>query len=400
MALVFVLRKVGILRTPVSRPHGSIQKIFVSHPYSSVGDLVLLLPLLEKIRSEWPEATLDIAVGSNASTLLSGVDGLHRIFDCGSQNARIALFGIYRRFFRNLWFYKRKIMPFDYDLAIAARWGSIMASEAIYLAYLTGAPLRVGYSATVDQGDRNIDRLLTRATTGGEHEHETIRNLKLLNRTQLTQNEQGHETVVNRPIKSLLNLACTTKAALQGSDFLKEGISAPPRFGVVSPGATRRFNRWPVARLASVMQEIFRRTGIYFYIVGSPLDAQLCSDLERLAPACSRSVAGSTNLSQLTYLLSESELFIGLDSGTAHISAGLGTPTLVISPFPSECQDDLPNSPVRFRPCGPYVRVVQPARPIPPCFPNCTVVEPHCILQVDVEEVVNSAIGLLENAAQ
>ena len=164
--------------------------------------------------------------------------------------------------------------------------------------------------------------------------------------------------------------------------------------------STRPFNRWPVERLASVMQELFRKTGLYFYVVGSPLDAHLCNDLVRLAPECSSSVAGTTNLSQLTYLLSESELFLGLDSGTAHISGGLGTPTLVISPFPSECREDLPNSPVRFRPCGPHVRVLQPARPISPCFPNCTVGEPHCILQVGVEEVVNSAIKLLENVSQ
>ena len=400
MAIVFVLRKMGILRTPVSRNPGLIQRIFVSHPYSSVGDLVLLLPLLERIRSEWPDATLDIVVGSNACKLLSGVDGLHRTFVCGSQNARVALFGIYSRFFRNLWFYKREIMPFDYDLAIVARWGSIMTSEAVSLAYLTGAPLRVGYSASVDHGDTSTDRLLTRATTGGEHEHETTRNLKLLDRTQLTRNEKGYETVVNRPIKSLLNLACRTKAASQGSSFFKIGISAPQKFAVVSPGATRPFNRWPVVRLAAVMQEIFRKTGLYFYVVGSTLDAHLCSDLVQLAPECSRSVAGATNLNQLTYLLSEAELFLGLDSGTAHISGGLGTPTLIISPFPSECRDDLPNSTVRFRPCGPHVRILQPARPTPPCFPNCTVVEPHCILQVGVEEVVNSAIELLQNAAR
>jgi ADP-heptose:LPS heptosyltransferase len=397
MAIVFALRKVGILRTPARRSSELIRRILVSHPYSSVGDLVLLLPLLERIRSEWPQATLDIVVGSNACTLLSGVDGLDRIFVCGSQNAGFALFGIYRRFFRNLLFYKRQIMPSDYDLAIVPRWGSIMTSEAVNLAYLTGAPMRIGYSASVDNGDLSTDRLLTRAVTGGEYEHETTRNLRLLDRALLTRNGQRYETAMNCTIESLLNLVRMTKAASHEIGILQGSISAYKRIAVVSPGATRPFNRWPAKRLAAVMQELFRKTGLYFYVVGGESDAHLCGELARLAPECSKSVAGATNLSQLTYLLSQSVIFLGMDSGTAHISGGLGTPTLVISPFPSECRDDLPNSPVRFRPCGPHVRILQPARSLAPCFPNCTSRRPHCILQVGVEEVVNSAIELLEN---
>jgi ADP-heptose:LPS heptosyltransferase len=398
IAIIFMLRKVDVLRTPISTRPKLIRRIFISHPYSSVGDLVLMLPLLERIRSEWPAATLDIVVGSNACKLLAGVDGLHRIFVCGSQNARIALFGIYKRFFRNLLLYRREIMPFDYDLAIVARWGSIMTSEAIYLAYLTGASLRIGYSASVDHGDESIDRLLTRAATGGEHEHETTRNLKLLDRALLTRNGQDYDTTVSRPIESLLNLAFKAKAESPAMGFLKGSFTAPKTFAVVSPGATRPFNRWPVERLAMVMQELFRKTGLYFCVVGSASDAHLCTDLVGLAPECARSVAGATSLIELTYLLSESQMFLGMDSGTAHISGGLGTPTIVISPFPSECQDDLPNSPVRFRPCGPRVHILQPARSIPPCSPNCTVSEPHCILQVSVEEVLSTAIELLENA--
>ena len=400
VAIVFILRKVGVLRRPLSTKPESIRRIFVSHPYSSVGDLVLLLPLLERIRSEWPAATLDVVVGNNACTLLSGVDGLHRIFVCGSQNAQIALFGIYRRFFRNLMFYRREIMSSDYDLAIAARWGSIMTSEAVYLAYLTGASIRIGYSATVDHGDESSDRLLTRAVIGGEHEHETMRNLRLLDRALLTRNGQEYDTAVNRPIESLLNLASIAKAASAGMEFLTVSFKSPVRFAVVSPGATRPFNRWPLDRLATVMQELFRKTGLCFYVVGSTSDANLCSDLVRLAPECAKSLAGATSLIELTYLLSESALFLGMDSGTAHISGGLGTPTIVISPFPSECQDDLPNSPVRFRPCGPRVSILQPAHSIPPCFPNCTVKRPHCILQVGVEDVLTTAIELLENAAR
>jgi ADP-heptose:LPS heptosyltransferase len=394
------LRKIGTLRAPASHNQRTIERILVSHPYSSVGDLVLLLPLLEKIRSEWPSATIDVAVGSGASELLSGVEGLHRTFVCGSQNARIALFGIYKRFFRNLLFYKREIMPFGYDLAIAPRWGSIMTSEAVYLAYLTGAPLRIGYSATVDHGDPVTDSLLTCAVVGGALEHETTRNLRLLDRALLIPSPQEDVMAIDRPVASLRNLAGLLKASPEGIDFLSRVGAIPRAFAVISPGATRAFNRWPVQRLAAVVRELYRKTGVHFYIIGSSPDAHLCTDLARLVPECSTSIAGTTNLRQLTCLLSESALFLGMDSGTAHIAGGLGVPTLVISPFPSGCKEDLPNSPIRFRPCGPYVRVLQPAHPTSPCSPNCTLGEPHCILQIGVEEVVIEALELINRAGQ
>jgi len=169
---------------------------------------------------------------------------------------------------------------------------------------------------------------------------------------------------------------------------------------VISPGATRAFNRWPIRRLATVTQELYRKTGVHFYIVGSSSDAHLCADLARLVPECSTSIAGTTNLRQLTCLLSESVLFLGMDSGTAHIAGGLGIPTLVISPFPSGCREELPNSPVRFRPCGPFVGVLQPTHPTFPCSPNCTLGEPHCILQIGVKEVVMEALELIHRAGR
>lgn len=399
-ALVYCLRKISFFRVPAPCSERGIQRILVAHPYSSVGDLVLLLPLLEKVRSEWPAATVDIIVGSGASDLLSGVEGLHRIFICGSQNARFALFGIYKRFFRNLLFYRREIMSFDYDLAIAPRWGSIMTSEAVYLAYLAGASHRIGYSATVDHGDPATDSLLTCAVTGGSLEHETTRNLRLLDRALLIQTPQEDGTAVNRTIASLRNLARLSKALPEGIVFINKVRTRSGAFAVISPGATRAFNRWPIQRLATVMRELYRKTGLHFYIIGSASDAPLCANLASLVPDCSTSIAGTTNLRQLTCLLAESVLFLGMDSGTAHIAGGLGIPTLVISPFPFECKEELPNSPLRFRPCGPFVGVVQPVHPTFPCYPNCVLGEPHCILQVGVEEVVMKALELIHHAGQ
>ena len=391
---VALLNWLGVVRRRSHKIANRIETILISHPYSSVGDLVLLLPFLEDIKREWPESAVDIIVGSNASELLEGVTGIRRIFVCGSQNSRFRIFGFYRRFFRNLLFFRREIMAFDYDLAIAPRWGSIMTSEAVYLCYLSGAPIRVGYSATVDNGDAALDALLTHVARGGSNEHESARSLRLLERAGLARPKSVRRTT-DGSIQSLLNVA--SQYAASESKLLSHELNNLQRYGIVSPGATRPFNRWPLTCFANVVRQIHEKYSLIFLIVGGPSDADLCGRLAQLVPEVGISIAGATNLRQLTYLLSNAELFLGMDSGTAHVAGGLGTKTIVVSPFPVSYREDHPNSPVRFRPCGPHVRVLQPLNPLPPCFPTCSWDEAHCITQVSPDEVFHAADELLRS---
>lgn len=396
--LVFSLRAFGILRR--RRRGGSrISSIFISHPYASIGDLVLLIPFIERVRAEWPDAVIDMAVGDRVSELLSGVRGLRNLFLCDSNLSANPLIRNHQQVMRCLRQYRRSIMRFDYDLSIAARWGSIDTWPAVYLAYLTDAPRRIGYSATVDGGDCSLDSLLTKAVVGGGGEHESARNLKLLSRSGLAEDLVEDEKVVDQPMRSLQDLARTEPVSsidvpADTASSLRSG-----RYAVVSPGATASFRVWPVEYLAGAIQDLYQRTGLIFYIVGSRSDQQLCEDLMRRVPACSRTLAGKTSVRQLLHLLSRAQLFIGMDSGTAHIAGAIGTPTVVISPFPSSCRVDHPNSPQRFRPCGPRVRVLQPEHVLAPCSPTCSFPQAHCIRQVSTEEVIAAANDLLKKCS-
>jgi len=385
----------GFLRRPGHGRSGEFRKIFVSHPYSSVGDMVLLLPLLEKIHQTWPLANIDIVSGNGACHLLNGVHGIRNIFVCGSHRSRFGILGVYKRLLRNLLLYRREIMQHEYDLAIAPRWGSILTSEAVYLAYLTGAPERIGYSGSVDGGNESINILLTQAATGGQHEHETIRNIRLLERVKLTELESEDEAVASRPVQSLVRLA----QQRSGEELLKklqfENRPVFREYAVIAPGATNPHNIWPNDFLVEVIKKLYQENALYFYIVGSPEDAPRCEELAKFVPECAQSIAGKTNLQEVVGLVFRARLFIGMDSGIAHIAGGLGIPTIVISPFPSTYTEDHPHSPERFRPCGPYVSVLQPEKPLPPCDPICSLSEPHCIRQISPAQVVAASVVLL-----
>jgi len=153
---------------------------------------------------------------------------------------------------------------------------------------------------------------------------------------------------------------------------------------------------WPIEDMATVARKLHDAYGLRFVVIGSRRDAGLASRLTALQPEITISAAGKTDVVELLSLLWRAELFIGNDSGPAHLSGILGTPTIVTSPFPVSCTMDHVNAPSRFRPCGPHVRVLQPQHPLAPCDPACAMKEAHCICQIGAAEVFSASRELLD----
>jgi hypothetical protein len=146
---------------------------------------------------------------------------------------------------------------------------------------------------------------------------------------------------------------------------------------------------WPIDRFAEVGRELFSRYGMLALIIGGPADQALCEGLREDIGFGAHSVAGKTSTLQMLDLISAATIFVGNDSGPAHISGALGVETFTISPFPLSSTVDHVNSPRRFRPLGPRVHVFQPIYPFPPCSLACVMNEAHCILQVSAREVLD-----------
>ena len=102
-------------------------------------------------------------------------------------------------------------------------------------------------------------------------------------------------------------------------------------------------------------------------------------------------------------VLERCELFVGNDTGAAHLAAAMECPTVVVSRHPRDGDPGHANSPARFAPrCSRY-RVLQPLKGYGGCVSYCRANEPHCILGVSVDRVVAAATELLpqvEHASQ
>jgi ADP-heptose:LPS heptosyltransferase len=220
-----------------------------------------------------------------------------------------------------------------------------------------------------------------------------------LDRVGLSQSEVSVESAVNRPIQSVLNLVHGNEDRQPLPSQINGAISRIEKYAVIAPGATKAYNIWPTEQLAITMQALHDQFSLYLYLIGSTADAPVCEELVRRMPEYATSMGGKTNLQEVARLISRAEIFVGMDSGMAHVAGALGKPTVVLFPFPSSCKEEHSNSAVRFRPAGPHVRVLQPEHPLPPCNPTCIFPGSHCITQIDPEQVITAARELLDEVS-
>lgn len=106
----------------------------------------------------------------------------------------------------------------------------------------------------------------------------------------------------------------------------------PGPFVLVVPGAGIGFRCWPFQRFLDTVNRILRNTTASVVIGGSTAEAALCERLEKACQGTSRvlSIAGRVDIRGFVSVLSRAMMFIGNESGPAHLAGALGVPAWVI----------------------------------------------------------------------
>jgi ADP-heptose:LPS heptosyltransferase len=111
---------------------------------------------------------------------------------------------------------------------------------------------------------------------------------------------------------------------------------------------------------------------------------------------CEAIVVAGAPLRKVCAILERCDVFIGNDSGSAHLAAAMDCKVIVISRHPKDGDPNHPNSPVRFAPYCQNARVLQPETGADTCTTECLSPEPHCIKAVSVDRVIAAAREMLE----
>ncbi len=282
-----------------------------------IGDLVLTQPLLAVLRRAAPDARIELAVGegrTEAAALLPGADGIRELpvrLRGGSNHVR---WGRLRPVMRDL----RRNRP---DLVIVPKEDPI----SVLLARMTGAPLRLGYR------EGGLGFLLTHfvPVRGGRPQY-----------LELAALAGAAGTDAEPPVLSV------DDAHRRDAGTILAGLDIADDHALilVHPGSGHPATRWPWARFAETLALVSRDRPVTAVVV-SPGELDSAPTATLAPPSRFLVIERKLSLGVLAALAARADIFLGNDSGPAHIAAAAGASTVV--PFLSG------NDPRRWGPAEP-----------------------------------------------
>ncbi len=316
----------------------------------SIGDTVLSTPSLIALKRFLPNAEIDILLEDWVAPLLDGFAGVN-VMTVGptfGDRMRTAL----------------ELRRSHYDVAFNLHGGT----TATFFTRASGAKHRVGYANY--QYSFLYDHLLTSAADFWEAEtvHSAEQQLALLGFTGVP--------VDYRP-KTWLAVTESSKRAVD--EKLESRIFDSSNLALLHPAAAFATKQWATENFA-VVAEFLENKGFQIVAVAAKHEVHILDALKARSHV-PITAFNDLSLPEITALAAKAKLFVGNDSGIAHIAAAVQTPSVVI--FGSSNHNhwrpwtDAPNE------------IVYEEFPCQPC-PGYTCEafgEPKCILSVKSEAV-------------
>jgi ADP-heptose:LPS heptosyltransferase len=412
--LVRALDAAGGLAAPIWRRLRPPQ--FVASPrrilivqLDHLGDAVLTAPLIAQLRAAYPEATIDVLASPSN----------HEVFESNRDVDRVRIADRTwferspgrRGLLREVWRLGRSLRGEGYDLGIDVR-GDVLS---ILVLALGGVTRRVGFAmgggaflltdvAEWTAGRHEVRSRLAllealgvksdpsvRAAVHIQDEDRMFIAARLLEAWPLrTSPARRHEAPVHstagRELDEWRGAWSTTvpaKTSLDDSaDWLHaERFSPQPPLLAVHLGAGTAAKRWPKSHWKTLIDR-FLKDGWRIVIVGGPEDPPLSRMLtphERLVDW-----SGRLSVTRTTALLERADLFIGADSGPAHLAASTGVVSVIL--FSGT------NNPLQWRPWSKNALVLRKRVSCSPCHQKtCPLAEHLCMAGLDPDRVYRAA---------
>ena len=325
----------------------------------SIGDTVLATPSIDALKRFVPNAELDILVEDWVAPVLAEHPNIDRIITLERNSltarARVA----------------HELRSRRYDVVYNLHGGT----TATFLTRATGAQHRVGYASYQYSHLHNHQAPSPLLLWGQQKTHSVEQQLALLGWTGVP--------VTDRPPT---HLAIPLEAAASVDFIVSRSRLAETDFALIHPAAAFATKQWSASNFAQIVDYLAERN-IATAAIAAANESAVINEL--ISASRSRVVALSLTLPEVTALAARSRLFVGNDSGIAHIAAAAGTPSVVV--FGS-------SNVAHWRPWNTApAEVVLEEMPCQPChgyfcekFP-----EPECILRVPVARVIGAVERVL-----
>ncbi|MDB5353408.1 MAG: ADP-heptose:LPS heptosyltransferase [Planctomycetota bacterium] len=411
---------------PVAVAPRSILIVQLDH----LGDAVLTSPILPRLRAAYPDARIDVLASPSNRAVFAADPNVDRV--------RVAEKNWFARgpagwaLGSAVWRLGRSLRGERYDLGIDVR-GDVLTVLVLALA---GIPRRVGWAmggggflltdvAAWEPGRHEVrSRLALLACLGLPDEDEARVSVGVSDDDRATVarklRQAWPERMKSRPAKRRANPASYQRvgegwregAALHGGQDFVSGsqVARPPhpnplprrgdgargtdpdrlhagRFGEEAPllavhlGAGTAAKRWP-SRHWKALTARFLADGWRIVVVGGPDDAPYAKELPDHPDL--RDWTGQLAVTQTTALLERADLFIGSDSGPAHLAACAGVPSVILFSGTNRVR--------QWRPWSRRSLVLRRRVPCRPCHhKTCPLADHPCLAGLGADRVYRAA---------
>jgi lipopolysaccharide heptosyltransferase II len=335
-----------------------------------IGDLLMVIDAIRDARRAWPDAEIDLAVGSWNADLARLIPEVTRLQVADAPWLARGSGASWSSLLSRAFDWRRS----HYDLVI--NFEPDIRSNL--LAWISGAPRRYGYW-TGGGG-----ALLTRASAYAPMTHVSDNAKHLVARAARKAAIDPGEPPAGARLVPPPEAAARAEAILNGA--------ARPLIGVHASGG-RESKQWHLDRFAAVARRLAAERGATIVLTGSPADRSMVDEVKQgIGTARVVDAAGELDLPSLAALLGRLDVLVTGDTGPMHLAAAMGTPVVALF-GPSHVE--------RYGPLAARQRILRVDLPCSPCgqvrLPpeRCRGHVPDCMDGIQVDAVVRAAEELL-----
>jgi heptosyltransferase-3 len=285
----------------------------------SLGDLVLETPAIAALHSWRPDLRISVLVEPRFAPVLEGNPAIGEIiFSRGLGETALDLL--------------RRKFPIVFNQHGGPR--SAMLTGA------SGSPLRVGWAGYQYSFLYNVAVPDAKEFYGTPTVHIVEHRISQFYFTGLPRG----------PIPRAQVFAQPDSIATVARKLAEKGIAAGAPYAVLQPGARSPGMRWPVAKYAEIARWLREKYGLASVVNLGARDAEIAAEVRREMQKWAVVMDAQLNVRELVALIAGSRIFLGNDSGPAHLATALQRPSVVIFGV---------TDPVQWRPWQAEHRIVQ-----------------------------------------
>ncbi len=279
-------------------------KLIIRAP-NHLGDCVMALPMINETREVYPGATVSLLVPEGLADLFERNPNLDQIIRIPTLHVHgmIAVMKI-----------KDLLTPHQFDIGyiLPPSFGAAASFK------LGGVKERIGFIA---DGRRLLLTKPLPLASPMNNQHRSVTYFDLLRRGSQTDLEYVDP-----------KLFLTEEDTLKAAEILAgHGMEPETPYVVVAFQSVAESRRWGSTNYTELVRRLRKFHSLQTVLVGGDSDQRAGDQIVQDASVGAINLAGKTTLRETSAIMAGAKLFVGNDSGPAHLAAAVGTPIVVLS---------------------------------------------------------------------